>query len=80
MAAGSAGVVETLASAAVGTPTIELVDEYGDVAVVRLGAPVAAPGEEGEGEPAAPEQMLVLVRQDEKWLVRDVYGVADQPG
>ncbi|WP_240747208.1 hypothetical protein [Microbacterium sp. K24] len=77
---GSAGVVDALASAAGGTPTIELVDEYGDVAVVRLGSPVVDPGEDGAVGTAAPDQMLVLVRQDEKWLVRDVYGVADQPG
>ncbi|WP_243225556.1 hypothetical protein [Microbacterium sp. CIAB417] len=43
-----------------------LVDDYGDLAVIRLGSADVA-------------QMLVLVRQDGKWLVRDVYDVADQP-
>ena len=45
-----------------------LIEDYGDVAVVRLAA----------GQ-AAGEQMLVLVRQKDGWLVRDVYDVADQP-
>lgn len=44
------------------------VEDYGDIAVVRLAA-VAELG----------EQMLVLVRQKDGWLVRDVYDVADQP-
>lgn len=78
VADGSAGVVDMIGIEAEVTPTLELVDEYGDVAVIRLVAP-GAPSE-GEGETAVPDQMLVLVQQDEKWLVRDVYGVADQPG
>ena len=80
VASGSTGVVELLAPAAEGTPAFELVDEYGDVAVIRLTTAGTLPGEEGEAQPAAPDQMLVLVRQNDKWLVRDVYGVADQPG
>lgn len=44
------------------------VEDYGDIGVVRL----AASGEHGE-------QMLVIVRQNDRWLVRDVYDVADQP-
>lgn len=80
VAAGSAGVVELLAPAAEGSPSLELVDEYGDVAVVRLAAPVPPSSGEGESQAAAPDRMLVLVRQNERWLVRDVYGVADQPG
>lgn len=45
-----------------------LVDDYGDVAVVRL----------SEGRTHG-EQMLVLVVQNDGWLVRDVYDVAGQP-
>ncbi|MBT2486060.1 hypothetical protein J7E28_15260 [Microbacterium sp. ISL-108] len=59
---------------------MELVDEYGDVAVVRLRREEGGPVDEGDTHPSAPDQMLVLVRQDEKWLVRDAYSVADQPG
>ncbi|MBY6061158.1 hypothetical protein [Microbacterium esteraromaticum] len=44
------------------------VEDYGDIGVVRL----AASGEHGE-------QMLVVIRQNDRWLVRDVYDVADQP-
>ena len=46
-----------------------LVEDYGDVAVVRL-TPAASAGV---------EQMLVLERQNELWLLRDVYDVAKQP-
>lgn len=56
---------DVLRSDAAGLPA--LVDDYGDLAVIRLGTD------------ASGEQMLVLVRQNEKWLVRDVYDVADQP-
>src|SRR5690606_29284894 len=48
-----------------------LVDDYGDVAVVKL-VPVDTDG-------GAPEQMLVLERREQKWLVRDIYDVAHQP-
>lgn len=80
VAEGSIGVVEALAVTAGRDPTFEVVDEYGDVAVIRVGSSsaAAAPGDDVETEAA--DQMMVLVRQDEKWLVRDVYGVADQPG
>ena len=61
----SARASHVLRSESAGDPV--LVDDYGDLAVIRLGS-------EGEGE-----QMLVLVRQEEEWLVRDVYDVADQP-
>lgn len=44
------------------------IEDYGDIAVVRLGA---------VGEHS--EQMLVIVREHKRWLVRDVYDVADQP-
>ena len=50
----------------VSTPDITPVEDYGDVAVVRLDA-------------NGVRQMLVLVRQNDSWLVRDVYDVADQP-
>ena len=49
--------------------TATLVDDYGDVAVVRL-TPI---------ETGADEQMMVLERQNDIWLVRDVYDVAHQP-
>ncbi|WP_318387264.1 hypothetical protein, partial [Microbacterium maritypicum] len=62
----------------------ELVDEYGDVAVVRLasaGREGGAEGEEGGEEDESSDQtIVVLIRTGEKWLVRDVYDVADQPG
>ena len=59
--------------------SVELVDEYGDAAVVRFtprengNADTPGDAEPGDG------QILVLVRINEKWLVRDVYDVADQP-
>lgn len=48
---------------------ITLLDEYGGVSVLRV---------EGAGGDVPP-QIVVIVRDDEKWLVRDVYDVADQP-
>jgi len=48
--------------------TIAAVEDYGDVSVLRLGES----GKRGE-------QMLVLVMQKDRWLVRDVYDVANQP-
>lgn len=50
------------------TRSVSLIEDYGDIAVVRLG------GTETRGE-----QMIVVVRQKDGWLVRDVYDVADQP-
>lgn len=47
---------------------VTAVEDYGDVSVLRLGPS----GDRGE-------QMLVLVSQKDRWLVRDVYDVADQP-
>lgn len=44
----------------------ELVDDYGGVAVLRVDA---------EGG----SQLVVIVRTDESWLVRDVFDAADQP-
>jgi len=60
--ASAAGILRTDAA---GEPS--LVDDYGDLAVIRL------------GDGGDMQQMLVLVRQDEEWLVRDAYDVADQP-
>ncbi|WP_417512051.1 hypothetical protein [Microbacterium sp.] len=51
--------------------TAELVDDYGDVAVVRL-TPIDATAESSG-------QILVLERDTQKWLVRDIYDVAHQP-
>ena len=48
--------------------SVTAVEDYGDVSVLRLG-PSRDRG----------EQMLVLVSQKDRWLVRDVYDVADQP-
>lgn len=60
-------VIERVAGA---DPTREVtpIEDYGDIAVIRLGKS----GDQGE-------QMLVLVNQNDEWLVRDVYDVADQP-
>ncbi len=78
VAEGPAGVVDALAVALRGEerPELALVDEYGDVAVVRMSAVAREDG----GSPSEGERMLVLVRLNEHWLVRDVYDVADQPG
>ncbi|MDT0157293.1 hypothetical protein Q9R19_06620 [Microbacterium sp. ARD32] len=68
VAAGSAKVVlERLGSDAAGR-SATLIEDYGDIAVLRL----ASTDRSGE-------QMLVMVREKDGWLVRDVYDVADQP-
>lgn len=54
--------------------TATLVDDYGDVAVIRL-TPTVVEGSDAERA----EQMMVLERRNEIWLVRDVYDVANQP-
>jgi hypothetical protein len=80
VAPGSVGVVEALTATDGHEPLFEVVDEYGDVAVIRAGSSGDAV-EQGDGDVGAlADQMMVLVRQNEKWLVRDIYGVADQPG
>ncbi|MBO9627493.1 MAG: hypothetical protein J7484_14120 [Microbacterium sp.] len=57
-----------------------LVDAYGDVAVVRMTPSTDSAGaSSAEAEGATGELIIVLVREKEKWLVRDVYDVADQP-
>ncbi len=48
---------------------IALVDDFGGAAVLR----VTSVADEGD------VQLVVIVRQDEKWLIRDVHDVADQP-
>ena len=79
VADGSAGIVEALTRSDPegGERSITPVDAYGDIAVIRVASPVAG---DGEDAPGAREQMVVLVRIAEKWLVRDAYDVADQPG
>lgn len=53
-----------------------LVDEYGDVAVVRITTTAGGVAD----SPSTTERMLVLVNLEDEWLVRDAYDVADQPG
>lgn len=48
---------------------VTLLDDFGDVAVLRVDA----------GDGSLPAQLTVLVRQDQKWLLRDVHDVAQQP-
>lgn len=77
VAQGSVGVVDALSGGSDVALQVEPVDEYGDVAVIRVSSA------QGDGDEAASddgERMVVLVRVAEKWLVRDVYDVADQPG
>jgi hypothetical protein len=52
--------------AATGPFEVELVDEYGGVAALRV-----------TGEDRT--QIVVIVRQNDEWLVREVYDLADQP-
>ena len=66
IAEGSTVDVVELGEIAGSEPAITPVDEYGDVAVIRA-------------ESSTAPRILVLVRMNEKWLVRDVYDVADQP-
>ncbi|GAA2890359.1 hypothetical protein [Microbacterium esteraromaticum] len=65
---GSGALVQERLAGADASRPVTAVEDYGDVSVLRLGPS----GERGE-------QMLVLVRQKDRWLVRDVYDVADQP-
>lgn len=50
--------------------TATLVDDYGDLAAVRLTATDTTDGL---------EQIVVIVKVEQKWRVRDVYDVADPP-
>jgi hypothetical protein len=68
VAAGAGALVQERLAGTDPKRTVSAVEDYGDVGVLRLGPS----GERGE-------QMLVLVREKDRWLVRDVYDVADQP-
>lgn len=75
--ADPASLQQDLAAVGETRPSTQLVDEYGDIAVIRAtgsAGNVAAGSGTRQGE-----WILVLARADEKWLVRDVYDVADQP-
>jgi hypothetical protein len=48
-----------------GDRSVTVLDDYGGVAAVRVGQP--------------PGQIVVMVRVNDSWLVRDIYDVADQP-
>lgn len=52
--------------AATGTFEVEIVDEYGGAAALRV-----------TGKDRT--QIVVIVRQNDEWLVREVYDLADQP-
>jgi len=52
-------------------PSIAVVEDYGDVVVLRLSS-------SGGAGPTS-DRILVLARVNDEWLVRDVYDVADQP-
>jgi len=75
VAAGSVGVVDALSSdrGREAEPEFSLLDVYGDIAVIRMTSPLV----DGADGPRA--SVIVLVKTAEKWLVRDVYDVADQP-
>jgi hypothetical protein len=49
--------------------TVTLLDDFGDIAVLRVDA----------SDASIPSQMVVILRRDEKWLLRDVSDVAQQP-
>ena len=77
--AGDAACVQTIAERADVTPatgaatapatlrTLHVVDEYGDVAVIRA---------EADGYPP---QLVVIARHDDRWLLREVLDLAQQP-
>lgn len=64
-AAAPGGVVELAAD----ERSITLLDDFGDLAVLRVDA------HDGEKAP----QLVVIARLDERWLLRDVHDVAQQP-
>ena len=83
VAAGSAAAVSTFGKALGGTAigdddrlTFAPVDQYGDIAVVKVSSPAGTTQKAATG---VRHWMLVLVRVDEKWLVRDPYAVAAPP-
>ncbi|WP_106813968.1 hypothetical protein [Microbacterium timonense] len=49
--------------------TVTLLDDFGDLAVLRV--------EAASGQAAA--QLVVIVRENDEWLLRDVHDVAQQP-
>jgi hypothetical protein len=49
--------------------TVTLLDDFGDLAVLRVDAVDAG----------AVSQLVVILRRDDKWLLRDVHDVAQQP-
>lgn len=52
-----------------GERTLTLLDDFGDVAVLRVDA----------NDSGSVPQLVVVIRRDEKWLLRDVHDVAQQP-
>ncbi|MCC2032177.1 hypothetical protein [Microbacterium allomyrinae] len=52
-----------------GERTVTLLDDFGDVAVARVDA----------AEASHPAQLVVIIRRNERWLLRDVRDVAQQP-
>ena len=48
--------------------TVTLLDEFGGAAVLRVEASASA----------ASPQLVVIVRTDDRWLLRDVYDVPEQ--
>jgi hypothetical protein len=68
VADGSAPAVLAAISEPDGADALTLVESYGDIAVIR------------RRSAAKERQILVLLRQKDEWLVRDVYDVANQPG
>ena len=52
-----------------GERQVTLLDDFGDIAVLRVDA----------ADGTAASQMVVIVRRNEKWLLRDVSDVAQQP-
>lgn len=85
VADGSSDVIAALVGDGTGveagadTADVELVDEYGDAAVVRLTPQQTRKPDTAHEAGAGAGRILVLVRINEKWLVRDAYDVADQP-
>ena len=46
---------------------VEVLDDFGGVAVLRVSGP------------ETPDQVVVIARRDDSWLLRDVHDVAQQP-
>lgn len=60
------------ASQPAGQRSVTLLDDFGDIAVLR----VEASDDDG---PGGSVQMVVMERQNDQWLLRDVYDAAQQP-